>query len=128
MIEVVDQVARSADIPAQRADCLGQRAHLHIHASMAAEVIDAAAAVAAQNAGGMRIVDHHDGAILLGQIGEFVNRADVAVHRENAIGDEQLAAWLIPNFAQQLFGVATSLWRKTLIFARDNRAPSMMLA
>ena len=39
----------------------------------------------------MRIVDHHDAAGLFGQFAELGQRAEVAVHAEDAVGDEQLA-------------------------------------
>ena len=55
-------------------------------------MIDGAAAVAAEHAARVRVVDHHDGAVLLGERAELRQRADVAVHAEDAVGDEQLAA------------------------------------
>ena len=95
VIEVIDQVLRPADVAAQRADGLRQRAHLHVDAAVHVEVVDRPAAVAAQHARGVGVVDHHDGAVLLGQGGELVHRADVAVHREHAVGDDQLVAGLV---------------------------------
>ena len=80
MIEVVDEVARAADVTAECSDGLGECAHLHIDALCAVEVVDAAAAVTAQDSGGVSVVDHHDGAVLVGQIAELVDGADVAVH------------------------------------------------
>jgi hypothetical protein len=61
----------------------------------AAEVIDAAAAVAAEHAAGVGVVDHHDGAVLLAEIGERADGADVAVHGEDAVGDDELVAGLV---------------------------------
>jgi hypothetical protein len=37
------------------------------------------------------VVHHHDGPELLGQVGERLKRPEVAVHAEDAVGDEQLA-------------------------------------
>ncbi len=72
---------------------------------MAVEVVDGAAAIAAEDAGGVSVVDHHDGAVFFGEIGELVDRADVAVHGEDAVGDEEFVAGLVLDFLQQLFGV-----------------------
>ena len=70
MVEEIDQVAGSADVAAQRADGFGQSSHLNIHAAMDVEMVDGAASVASQDTGGMSVVDHHDGAVFLGQIAE----------------------------------------------------------
>ncbi len=69
------------------------------------KMICAAPPVAAKHARGMRVVDHHDGAVLFGELGKLVDRADVAIHRKDAIGDQQLAARLVLNLLQQLLGV-----------------------
>jgi hypothetical protein len=42
----------------------------------------------------MRIVHHHDGAMLLGRLHKAGQRPDIAIHREYAIRDQQLAARL----------------------------------
>ena len=76
---------------------------------MNAEVIDGAAAIATQNAGGVRVVDHHDGAVFLGNVAELRQRADVAIHREHAVGDQQLVAGLVLELLQQFFGMSASL-------------------
>ena len=70
VIEKIDQIARAADVSAERADRLRQRADLNIDAAVHVEVIDGAAAVAAQHAGGVRVVDHHDGAVFFGQVAQ----------------------------------------------------------
>lgn len=105
VVEVVDEVAAAADVAAERADGLGEGADLHIDALGAVEVIDRAATVAAEHTAGVGVIDHHDGSILVGEIAELVDGADVAIHREDAVGDEELAAGLVLNFLEQLFGV-----------------------
>jgi len=57
----------------------------------------------------MRIIDHHDRAVLVGQIAELIDRADVSVHREDAVGNDELMARLILNLLKQLFGMANIL-------------------
>ena len=126
MIEELDEVAGAADIAAERADSLRQRADLDIYAAVHIEMVDGAAAVAAQHAGGVRVIDHHDGAIFFGEVAERGQRADVAVHGEDAVGDQQPLAGLVLDAGQLLFGVGGVLVAKTRILARDRRAPSMM--
>ena len=45
----------------------------------------------AEHAARVRVVDHHDAAEFLGQRAQIRERAEVAVHAEDAVGDEQLA-------------------------------------
>src|SRR5664280_2916644 len=82
MIEELDEIARAANITAQRADGFRQRAHLHVHAAVQFEVVDGTAPVAAQHAGSVSVVHHHDGAVFFGQLGKLRQRANVAVHGE----------------------------------------------
>ena len=37
----------------------------------------------------VRVVDHHQGVVALGQVADLVERREVAVHREDAVGDDQ---------------------------------------
>ncbi len=92
MIQKINEVARTADVSAERANRLRQRSDLNIDAAVHAEMIDGAASVAAQYAGSVRVVDHHDGAVLFGEIAQRRQRADVAVHGEHAVADQQSLA------------------------------------
>ena len=67
VIEELDQRAAAGDVAAERADRLRQRADLDVDAAVHAEVIDGAAAVPAEHAARMRVVDHHDAAEFLGE-------------------------------------------------------------
>ena len=60
-------VAAAGDVAAERADRLRQRADLDVDAAVHAEVVDRAAAVPAEHAAGVRVVHHHDRAVLLGE-------------------------------------------------------------
>jgi len=51
------------------------------------------------------VVDHHDGTVLFAEVGELIDGADVAVHGEDTVGDEELAAGLVLNFLEELLGV-----------------------
>ena len=68
-------------------------------------MINGAAAVAAQHAGGVGVIHHHDGAVLFGEIAQRGQRADIAIHGEDAVGDEQLVTGLIFDGGELLFGV-----------------------
>ena len=67
MVQEVDERTAAGDVAAERADRLRQRADLDVDAAVHAEVIDRAAAVAAEHAAGMRVVHHHDRAVFLGE-------------------------------------------------------------
>src|ERR1043166_8012905 len=54
-------------------------------------MIDRPAAVFSDHAARVRVVDHHDAAELLRKIAQRGQRAEVAVHAEDAVGDEELA-------------------------------------
>ena len=128
VIEKLDQRAAAGDVSAQRADRLRQRADLDVDAAVHAEVIDGAAAVPAEHAARMRIVDHHDAAEFLGERAQLRQRAEVAVHAEHAVGDQQLALRRRQPRAGSARAASTSLCGNTLIVARLRRQPSMMLA
>ena len=118
MVQELDQVAAAANITAEHADGFRKRSHLDVHAAMQTEVVDGAAAVSSQHAGSMRIVDHHDGAMPFGGFHQPGQRADIAVHREHAVGDEQLAARESPARSARIFSAAaTSLCGNTWILA-----------
>jgi hypothetical protein len=74
----------------------------------------------------MRVVDHHDGAVFFRQIAQPRQRPNVTIHGKHAVGDQQLLARLVFTLASCSSACATSLWRKTRIFAFDSRAPSMI--
>ena len=91
VIQELDQRPAARDVAAERADRLRQRPDLDVDAPVHAEVVDRAAPVLAEHAARMGIVDHHDAAEFLGQRAQLRQRAEVAVHAEHAVGDEQLA-------------------------------------
>jgi len=79
-------------------------------------VIDGPPAIAAEDAGGVSIVDHHDGTVFFSEIGQFVDGADVSVHGKDAVGDEELLAGLVLDLLQELFGVGDILVAEDLDF------------
>ena len=46
----------------------------------------------------MRVVDHHDAAVFFGQLDQRGQRRNIAVHGENAVGDEKLAPAAVLDF------------------------------
>ncbi len=91
VVKEVDQRRVAGDVAAEHADRLRQRADLDVDAPVHPEMIDRAAAVLPEHAARMRIVHHHDAAEFLGQRAQVGQGAEVAVHAEHAVGDEQLA-------------------------------------
>ena len=69
-------------------------------------MINRASAVAAQYPRRVRVVDHHDRAIFFGKRGKFVDWPDVAIHGEDAVGDDELAAGLVLDLLQEFFAVS----------------------
>src|SRR5579863_8084847 len=92
LVEKIDEVARAADVTAERADGSAERADLDIHTSVAIEMVNGAAAAIAEDAGGVRVVNHHDAIIFFGERAEGREIGDVAVHGKYAIGDEEFFA------------------------------------
>src|SRR6202020_3349523 len=106
MIEKIDEIARSTDVSTQHSDGFRQSSNLDIDASVYIEVIDRAAAIAAEYARGVGIVDHHNCAVFFRDIAQAGQRADVAIHRKDSIADQQLPARLILYAGELLFGVS----------------------
>src|SRR5580658_6076844 len=105
VIQKIDQVAGAADVSAERADGFGECADLNVHAAMHFEMIYRATTISTEDAGGMGIVDHHDRSILPREFTQRRERADIAVHGEYAVGDQQLFSWLVFNARQAFFGL-----------------------
>ena len=61
-------------------------------AAFDAQMLGHAAAVRAEDAGGVGFVDHQHRVMPLGQLGQFGQRRQIAVHAEQRIGDDQAAA------------------------------------
>ena len=55
-------------------------------------VLGRAAAGRAEEAGGVAVVHHHQRVVPLGQVADLVERRDVAVHGEDAVGGDQARA------------------------------------
>ena len=71
----------------------------------------------------MRVIHHHDGAVFFGEVAEARKRSNVAVHGEDAVSDEQLAAGLVFDAGELFFGVAEVLMIKNEnLRAREARA------
>ena len=133
MLQQRAQRGRSRDVAAQHADRLGERANLHMHPPVQVEVVDRAPPVAPQHAGAMRVVDVHDRLRLFGGGHDLRQPGDVAVHAEDAVGDDQHRpfgpAGRGPHLATARCARASmspcgKIFRSALV----RRMPSMMLA
>ena len=91
VIQKLDEVPRAGHVAAERPNGLRKRAHLNVHAAVHVEVVDRASAIRAKHAARMRVVHHHDAAEFLREVAEFRQPAKIAIHAEDAVGDEQLA-------------------------------------
>ena len=92
----------AGDVAAERAEALGQRALDDVDARHDAVALGDAAAARAVKADGMDLVHIGHRVVAFGEIGDRIDRGDVAVHRIKALEDDQLGA-LAPGLGQQLF-------------------------
>ena len=60
----------------------------------------------------MRVIDHHDSAVLFREIAKRGHWADIAVHREHSVSDQQLFARLVFDASQLLFRMSDVLVAK----------------
>src|SRR5262249_49661432 len=90
MIEKLNERPASGDITTECANRLGKRADLNVHPAVDLEMIDRAAAVLAKYTAGVCVVNHHDAAEFFGKRAEPRQGAQITVHAEDAVRDEQL--------------------------------------
>ena len=67
------------------------------------EVVDDSPSAFTEDSLSVRVVDHQEGVVAGGQLGQFGQGGDVSVHGENAVGDDQAATTLF--LLQLLFEV-----------------------
>src|SRR5688572_17870937 len=91
MMKEIDQAAAAGHVTPERSDGLRQGAHLNVYASVQPEMIDRAPPILSEHAARMGVVDHHDAAVFLGEGAQLGQRAEVAVHAEHAVSDQQPA-------------------------------------
>lgn len=88
-----DDLGAGCDVAAGgAAEGLAEGAGDDVDAVHDAVQLGGAAAAGADEADRVRVVDHHHGVVPLGQVADLGERGDVAVHREDAVGDDELAA------------------------------------
>ena len=92
LAQPLDDGAVARHQTADHAKGLAQRADLDMDAAVQAKVIDDAAPALAQHAFAVGVVHHEHDAMFLGDVADLVQRRDVAVHAEDAVGDDQAPA------------------------------------
>ena len=90
--QVDDRLRRGDEAAHAAAERLAERAGDDLDAVAGAGQRRRAAALLAEMPVRMAIVDHDDGAVALGEIADLRELGDVAVHREDAVGGDQLEA------------------------------------
>ena len=88
----VDDLGARADVGAVAAERLAERADDHVHLAGEPGLGDRAAPARPERAGGVRLVDHQAAAVAARQLEQLGDRGDVAVHREDRVGDDQRRA------------------------------------
>ncbi len=111
MLQEDGHLAGAGDEAADRGDGLGERAGPEVDlAGVDAEVLVGAAAGGAEDAGGVGLVDQQEGAELLLDGDQLGQAADVAVHGEDAVGDDEGAVGGLSaaQLLAQAFGVVVA--------------------
>ena len=98
----IDHRAGAGDVAAERAERLGQRAFDDVDAVGQPFAFGDAAAARSVHADGMDLVDIGHGVVALGEVDDLPDRRDVAIHRIDALEDDQLGA-LAARRLQQAF-------------------------
>src|SRR5262249_14167076 len=88
----VDEPLASANETAGTTEGLAQRSQAGMNASFDAHLLNQSAPIDAKHAGRVRFVDEQHAIVPLGQLRQFVERSQVAVHAEQSFGDDQAAA------------------------------------
>ena len=87
--EQLDQLGRGAGVGAVAAERLAERADDHVDLAGEPGGGDRPASAGPERAGAVRLVDHQQAVVAAGELDELAQRRDVAVHREDAVGDDQ---------------------------------------
>jgi hypothetical protein len=64
------------------------------------------------------VVDHHDRAIFFGKVAERGQRANVAIHGEHSVSDEEFASGIVLNAGQFFLRL-----RNIFVFINQNLCP-----
>ena len=87
LAEQLDDLASAGDVPTRRATHrLAERSRDDVDALADAVELGRASAAWPDEADGVRVVDHHERVVTLGEIADPRDIGDVAVHREHAVG------------------------------------------
>ena len=105
--EFDDLLPRHARVAAARAtERFAECARENVHAAHHVAMLVRAAARAAHEADGVRVVDHDERAVFVREIADAAQVGDVTVHRENTIGRDHLETRaFLPGLAQLCFEI-----------------------
>ena len=133
VLDEVHRLAVAADEPADAGQALAERAHDQVDVLLEAEVLGRPAAALAEHADAVGVVDHDGRLELLGDGDDLRERADVALHRVDAVDDDEPADGRLAGAASASPAIirrrsAAELWLNLRISPSPSRAPSMMQA
>ena len=111
----VDHRGVAGDVAAERAERLGERALDDVDPVGEAFALGDAAAARAVHADGMDLVDIGHGIVFFGEVGDFPDRRDVAVHRIDALEHDQLGP-LAPGRGEHAFEMGDVVVAEDLLF------------
>ena len=101
LAQPVDHLALARCVAARRAaQRLAERAGDDVDPALDAAMLGRAAAILADEADGMAVVDHHHGVVFLGEVADALQVGDDAVHRKDAVGGDQPEAASAASFSR----------------------------
>ena len=93
LLEQLDDLGAGGDVPAgSSTECFAECAGDDVDAVAYAEQLRCAAAARADEADRVRVVDHDEGVVAIGECADLVERGEIAVHREHTVGDDEAVA------------------------------------
>ena len=98
----IHEIARGRDIAADGAEGLGQRSLNDVHLFHDALALGHAAAAVPVHAHGVNLVEEGKGVIALGQLHNFRNGAEIAIHGIDGFENDDLGTFLVLLFQQFL--------------------------
>ena len=100
--QVVDDLVRAGDEAAAGGERLRERPHPQVDAVLDPEQLGRPGPARAEHAGAVRLVDHQARAVGLAQLDDLGQRGDVALHREDAVDDDEDPAAVVRRPLQRL--------------------------
>ena len=91
VLHPVDCLGVGSDEAADGGERLGEGAHDDIDVGELTEVVADAATLASEDAEAVSLIDHQGGVVFVAELDHLIDLSDIALHREDAVGDDEFA-------------------------------------